>query len=232
MDVTLEWINQEEGWFLCSEAELFGMVLRCFVTGREEAELKIQDVVSEGRSIINEKISQKIILKMIECIKKCFRLLWEEGYEETVLVEKKGSEFSEILDSTDVVQKCYSEYMMRQRIEPQKATICGPDRLELTEDDHGFCCTNKEKSFFCRMLPYTATEGGQSFYLYEVEVEKRKRNRGIATGCLSTLFRQLAREQALTVYLQVGSYNEPAVHLYRKLGFEISEEFCYYIIEE
>lgn len=243
MKTSLEWNKEEEGLIICSEAEVFCLTMKCFITGEEEAELQIQDVVSGGQSIKNKKMHKKLILKMIKCIMECFRLLWEEGFEETVLVEKKGSELSKILDSTDVVKKCYSEYMMRQQFEPQKMentileTGCVregsvPPMLILTKEEVGFSCENREKSFFCRLLPYEAAEDERSFYLYEVKVEKRKRNKGIATACLTCLFRQLAEEQKLTVYLQVGSYNEPALHVYRKLGFEISEEFCYYIPRE
>ena len=81
------------------------------------------------------------------------------------------------------------------------------------------------------MLSY-GEEGEQNFYLYEVEVEKKFRNEGIATRCLTGLFSLLSQEAPVTVYLQVGSYNEPAVHLYKKLGFDISEELGYYVLEE
>ena len=46
---------------------------------------------------------------MTECLPGCFRLLWDEGLEEVVLVEKQGTEIEEILGSTSVVQKIYSE---------------------------------------------------------------------------------------------------------------------------
>ncbi len=82
------------------------------------------------------------------------------------------------------------------------------------------------------MLNYEANAEERCFYLYEVEVAKNVRNTGIATKCLNRLFQMLAAEQPVTVYLQVGSYNEPAVHLYKKLGFEISEELCYYTMNE
>ena len=135
------------------------------------------------------------------------------------------------MDSTDVVQKYYSEYMMRQRFDAEKSTDCGADTLTLTEEEDCFCCENKEKTFFCRLLPYeTEAVGERSFYLYEVEVEKKKRNKGVATKCLTGLFQRLAAEGPVTIYLQVGSYNEAAVHLYKKLGFRICEELCYYAV--
>lgn len=277
MKISLEWENEEEGLFRCSEAENFCLTVKCFITGENEAELQIQDMVSENQNLKKQRMSKKVICKMTECLIGCFRRMWEEDFEETVLVEKKGSELSKILDSTDVVQKYYSEYMMFRRFDVQEAESfaldggcvwadaaiessckspesCGrkdatrkdsckspedsgqknaaPHRLTLTKENEGFFCENSEKSFFCRLLPYTAKAGERSFYLYEVAVEKKKRNQGIATDCLNRLFRYLAQQPPLTIYLQTGSYNEPAVHVYRKLGFEVSEEFCYYVPTE
>ena len=77
------------------------------------------------------------------------------------------------------------------------------------------------------MLPY---EGESEFYLYEVEVLEHLRNQGIATNCLQQLGSDLVKKskgREVTIFLQVGSYNEPAIHLYQKLGFELSEEICY-----
>jgi ribosomal protein S18 acetylase RimI-like enzyme len=148
-------------------------------------------------------------------------------------VEQKGTKTAEILDSTAVVQKLYSEYMMKCYFKPQNSTDCGSDFLEMTKTEDGYVCENKEKNFFCRLLSYEAERQEEHcYYLYEVEVKKKNRNKGIATICLTQLFSLLSQETPLTVYLQVGSYNEPAVHLYKKLGFEISEELGYYVLAE
>lgn len=233
MEAKLEWQNEEEGSITFLEAGVPWLTLQVFLTGEEEAELKLQDVVFLQEKTENDNISEEITLKMINCISESIRLLWQEGYEETVLVEQKGSKLAEILDSTSVVKYVYSEYMMKRRLEPEKATISGQNTINLTEEENGFVCENKEKTFFCRLLPYRAEQEGEAcFYLYEVEVVKKKRNRGIATVCLSELFRLLAAQGPATVYLQVGSYNGPAVHLYKKSGFEISEELRYYAPEE
>lgn len=233
MEHTLEWLSEEEGKIVFFENGTPFLMVGIFLTGEDEAEIKLQDVVLDDKSTKNSNLSEEIIFKMTECLSECFRLLWDEGLEEVVLIEQKGSKIAEILDSTCVVQKIYSEYMMKRRMELQKSTDCGPDFLELTKTEDGYMCRNKEKNFFCRLLSYEAeTEGEQSFYLYEVEVKKKSRNKGIATRCLNGLFSLLSQKKPLTVYLQVGSYNEPAVHLYRKLGFDISEELGYYVLNE
>ncbi len=233
MKHTLEWLSAEEGRITFFEKDAPVFIAEVFLTGEESAEFKIQDIVFDDKSTKNSSLPQEVILKMTECLPECFRLLWEDGLEEVVLVEQQGTKMAEILSSTAVVQKAYSEYMMKHRFEQQKSTGCGPDFLKLTKTDDGYLCENKEKNFFCRLLSYGAEAAGeQCVYLYEVEVKKQSRNKGVATKCLTGLFSLLSQEAPLTVYLQVGSYNEPAVHLYKKLGFDVSEELGYYILGE
>lgn len=233
MKYQLEWKNEEEGRITFFDRNNVLLTVDVFVTGEEEAELRLQDVVVDINNEKNSELCTKIIQKVTECVSECFRLLWEEGYDEVVLVEQKGTKLAKILDSTDVVQIAYKEYMMKQQIELQKSTSCGDVLLKLTDTENGIACENAEKTFFCRLLPYEeGASGEQKYYLYEVEVKKAERNKGVATACLTELFRQLGKEGPVTIFLQVGSYNEPAVHLYQKLGFEFSEELCYYAMVE
>ncbi|MBP3568654.1 MAG: GNAT family N-acetyltransferase [Lachnospiraceae bacterium] len=233
MESKVEWLTEEEGTITFSENKTRWLTVQFFVTGEEEAEFRIQDVVFSGVWEENGNSRQEIIQKMTNCLNEAFERLWEEGFEEVVLVEQKGTKWAELLDSTKVVQKVYSEYMMCRRFDAKKTTGSGENRLQITEEQEGWFCENREKTFVCRLLPYRAgTLEEQSFYLYEVEVNRKQRNKGIATACLTELFLQLAKDTAVTVYLQVGSYNEPALHLYQKLGFTISEELCYYALKE
>ena len=234
MEHKLERISEEEGRIIFSEKEKDFFTAEFFLTGEDEAEFKIQNIILENELKTETIVSEKGALKITECILECFRLLWDEGLEEVVLVERKGTPTAKILDSAAVVTMVYSEYMMKRHIEPQMSANGSFGSLVLTKTEDGYVCGNKEKTFFCRLLSYEAEQAGeQSFYLYEVKVKKKSRNKGIATKCLTTLFSMLSQETPLTVYLQVGSYNEPAVHLYKKLEFDISEEFGYYApIEE
>lgn len=233
MEHKVEWLSEEEGRIAFLENGETVFAAELFLAGEKAVEFKIQDVVFGNKSTKINNLSKEVTLKMTKYLPECFRLLWEEGFDEVVLVEKQGTKVAETLGSTDVVQKLYSEYMMNCRFEPHNSTDCGPDFLKLTKTEDGYACENKEKSFFCRLLSYEAERREEMcFYLYEVEVKKKSRNKGIATKCLTQLFSQLSKETLLTVYLQVGSYNEPAVHLYKKLGFEISEELGYYVLPE
>jgi len=97
--------------------------------------------------------------------------------------------------------------------------------LSSREDKESIVYKNTEGTFFCRLLKHQAEE---AWYLYDVEVEEALRNHGIATACLQELLQKVPEK----IYLQVGSYNKPAVHLYEKLGFRVSEELCYYTLRE
>ena len=233
MEAKLEWLTEEEGQIVVFENQKNVLTAEFFVTGEEEAEFRIQDVVFEEKTAEIDKMSEEIIQEMTKYILECFRLLWAEDMEEVVLVEPQGTKMAEILDSTVVVENVYKEYMMRRYLNPQKTTDCGQSTLKLTKEENGFCCENAEHTFFCRLLEYELEKQGETcFYLYEVEVSEKKRNLGIATTCLKELFQLLSAEAPVVIFLQVGSYKEPAVHLYHKLGFEISEALCYYAATE
>lgn len=229
----VEWLSEEEGRIFFYEKEMPFLTMEIFLTGEEEAELKIQDMVFESGWEENDKMQQEVILKVTKCISESFRLLWEEGYEETILVEQNSTKTAEILNSTGVVNVAYKEYMMKRHFEQQNSTDCGRKQLSLTKNEEGYLCENKAHTFCCRLLEYESGEQEEScFYLYEVEVSKKHRNKGIATACLKELFQSLWSTSPGTIYLQVGSYNKPAVHLYEKLGFEVCEELCYYAMTE
>jgi len=233
MEHKLEWFSEEEGRIAFFENGEPVFAAELFLAGEGAAEFKIQDVVFDDKVTKNGILSKELTLRMTKCLSECFRLLWEEGFDEAVLVERQGTKVAEILNSTRVVQKAYSEYMMKCCFEPHNSTDCGLSLLILTKTEDGYVCENKEKTFFCKLLSYGAEQQEERcFYLYEVEVKKKSRNKGIATKCLTQLFSQLSKETLLTVYLQVGSYNEPAVHLYKKLGFEVSDELGYYVSTE
>ncbi len=243
-----QWLNrtEEEGTVSLSEQGREEMRLTVYFISEEEAEAsvisvrlpgkeKLQDVAEADNWMGKDIISEKITDKVTKCLIKAFRFLENEGYEEAVLVEHSATKFAEILNSTSVVQYLYSEWMMEKEItvcHTENGTRnCGEEknRLYLTQGERDFVCTNGAQTFLARLSPYR-----DGWYLYEVLVEESLRNRGIATDCLLLLEKEALQvmEDRKRIYLQVGSYNEPAVHLYKKLGYRVTEELCYYAIEE
>lgn len=233
MKYKLHWNNEEEGtltFFDKDKTEWF--CLDIFIVG-DEAELVIKngDFVDEcnQQGIVCEKN-----LKILEdCIWKSFSLLWKRGIEDVFLVGKQTEPLIQCLNRANIIETAYSEYMMKRTFSIEDKLDNSIEKLIISTEEDSFVCENKDKSFFCSLLPY---QEKNSFYLYEVEVMEKVRNRGIATKCLQQLFFELIKKseskEGITIYLQVGSYNEPAVHLYQKLGFELSEEICYNVLKE
>lgn len=233
MEYTLYWNSEEEGiltFFDNDKTEW--LCFNIFVLG-EEAELVIKrgSIVDKCKKL--DSIGGKLLDRLEDCIWKACSLLWKRGIEEVFFVEKQGELLIQALREADRMERVYSEYMMKRKFstEDRSSNLLG--EIEITIEEDSFVCENKERSFFCRLLPY---QEDNSFYLYEVEVLETVRNRGVATNCLRQLFSELVKKREavkeVTIYLQVGSYNEPALHLYQKLGFELSEEICYNVIKD
>lgn len=217
----LTFFNEEEGAIAFFEEgkELFRFSVYPFEGG--EAEVKAQNVglleEIEECDIIPEIITRKVT----KCVMTLFAVMEEAGFTETLILTEKATKLEEILGSTGVVQKAYSELMMYLPSENVETTrSCGKReeviRYEQTEE--GYICRNADRSFFAKVARY-----GDGWYVYEVEVRYDRRRIGIATACMGIL-----AERFLQLYLQVGSYNEPAVRLYEKLGFQVIEDLCYY----
>lgn len=233
MKHTIKWLGEEEGSITFYEDEKEVLEFRFFVISEEEAELKLVKLQNIEAIQQKEEIPKELVQTVTNGIREAFWLLWEEGLEETVLVEQKGTNVWKLLQHMDVVETSYSEYMMQRFVSMREFGSKDTNSLYLWEEEEGLVCENSEKSFFCRLLPYQdASEHTKGYYLYEVEVAEEKRNQGIATDCLNALFAKLTEKNAVMLYLQVGSYNQPALHLYEKLGFKVQEELCYYAAAE
>ncbi len=231
MKYKLQWNSEEEGSLIFLEKAIEWLCFDIFMVG-EEAELVIKsgEIVDKVRQ--SEILSGKLLEQLKKCIKKAFSLLWNEGIEEVFLVEQQGELLVKLLKEANMIELVYSEYMMKRKFSTKDICQENEIALDIIEEEDSFICENKEKSFFCRLLPY---QRESEFYLYEVQVVEQLRNQGIATKCLkqlcSDLVKRSGEKKEITLYLQVGSYNKPAVHLYQKLGFELSEEICYNTIK-
>ena len=230
MKYKLYWNSEEEGQLVFLDKEVEWLCFDIFILG-EEAELVIKSGSIVDKLEQSEHIGGKLLEKLEECVDKAFSLLWKKGIEEVFLVEKQGERVIKVLKEANIVELVYSEYMMKRKFSTNDIYQENEIVLEIIEQEDSFICENKEKSFFCRLLSYEE----HSFYLYEVEVVEHLRNQGIATKCFKQLCSDLVKKSGekgeVTIYLQVGSYNKPALHLYQKLGFELAEEVCYNTIK-
>ncbi|MFR3727925.1 GNAT family N-acetyltransferase [Lacrimispora sp.] len=70
-------------------------------------------------------------------------------------------------------------------------------------------------------------------YFYGFEIAEPLRNQGLGTACLSlfldTYFAHPNAKRFKKLFLQVSGLNEPALALYKKAGFQITESLSYYV---
>lgn len=72
---------------------------------------------------------------------------------------------------------------------------------------------------------------GNRAYLFGVLIYRRFRGQGYGYRMLHALLSRLPERGIREVFLEVSSENLPAVRLYEKLGFAVSESLAYYILE-
>lgn len=244
MKLTILWNSEEEGTAVFKRFGKEICSFQIYAVDEDEAELSFS--ISE----ISKNISEKVIFKMIKRIKRLCRALKKEGFFTCTFTAEAGSFSEQVLmeieRSTGVVKKIHSEYMLKRMPEPLEnsasektaavfmeenraadTSAVTEQKLSILQQENEIRCVwnGEEDLFSCKLKPYR-----DGYYIYEVIVREEMRNQGIGTAAMKEL---LEKEEFLgTMYLQVGSYNERAVHLYRKLGFETETELCYYRMKE
>lgn len=137
---------------------------------------------------------------------------------------EEPSAADDALKAAEAVRYDYTEYLLKWEPPVQQQVTPVPEAVLLRQQEDGEAkliqgTRDGASVFSARLAPYR-----DGSYLYEVEVPDGLRNQGIGTAAM----RQLLLRQSTPVYLQVGSYNERALHLYRKLGFRTETGLNYY----
>uniref|UniRef100_UPI0006D17CDD GNAT family N-acetyltransferase n=1 Tax=Clostridium sp. NkU-1 TaxID=1095009 RepID=UPI0006D17CDD len=74
---------------------------------------------------------------------------------------------------------------------------------------------------------------GRSAYFYGFEISENLRNQGLGSACLylllETCFSLPGSEKLKKLSLQVSGQNAPAMAIYKKAGFQITESLSYYL---
>ncbi len=224
MKLSLTWKEEEEGVAVFRQ---FGKEFcRIFVYATEEgtAELLL------GPSPKLEALKEKAVSKLRKCIVLLDTALKKDGFTEYYFVAEERSPAAGIFHALDLageVERAYSEFMLK-RI-PKKEEGIKEQNLSIEQSEQEILCTraDEEGLFSCRIRPYR-----DGCYIYGVSVREDMRGKGIGTAAMKEL---LARIDELPtaaamggLYLQVGSYNKPAMRLYQGLDFKAETEFVYY----
>ncbi len=136
----------------------------------------------------------------------------------------------------------WDEYMMERELTEIEETI--NEKTAKKETANGVCCQILEsggstawraagsRSLLNQNTPPEVTcllaPQDQSVYLYSLEVLPELRNKHLGTAFLSALLPQLAEKGFKTIKLQVSSENLPAMALYKKTGFHITQTLSFY----
>ncbi len=153
-----------------------------------------------------------------------FSRLLEKGLSllppETELFFYTDGNSSDALNTLDAIGAilCSKEHMMT--LSPEKGRDFPISGLTVSETaESGSPLLLFTDSFgSVRILVYPS-----HYYLYDFEIQDNFRNQGHGTALLRKVLSFLAAKKAMPVRLQVSGDNLPAIRLYEKTGFQISE---------
>lgn len=211
MRIRLCWETEEEAKVSCRR---FGKTIgqgRLYIVGADAAEVTWETL--PGQTKTRNRLLRSMKRKAAAC-----------GLTVCSFPAEELSAADEALKAAGAVCLDCTEYMLRWEPPAQWQAVTGQKPVLLRQQEDGETkliqgVRDGESVFLARLAPYR-----DGSYLYEVEVPDGLRNQGIGTEALQ----QLLLQQAAPVYLQVGSYNERALHLYRKLGFQTETRLNYY----
>lgn len=224
MKLSLIWKEEEEGVAVFRQ---FGREFcRIFIYATEEdtAELLL------GASPKLEKAEEKAVSKLRKCIALLDAALKKDGFTEYYFVAEERSPATKVfraLSSAGEIERAYSEFMLKRA--PKKKEEVKERNLSIEQSGQEILCTraDEEGLFSCRIRPYR-----DGYYIYGVLVREDMRGKGIATAAMRELLARIDELPSAVatggLYLQVGSYNESAMRLYRGLDFRTETEFVYY----
>ena len=119
-----------------------------------------------------------------------------------------------------------SDPCCREEAEPLELTI--REGAESSDSDSAPSAT---LTVTCPFGECYLTLFGSRAYLFGVLIYRRFRGQGYGYRMLHALLSRLPERGIREVFLEVSSENLPAVRLYEKLGFAVSESLAYYILE-
>lgn len=212
-----------------SEDELkltgLGYESEVYLMGYGEAEVKTD--LKKADSITTKKAAAKIGRISKKIAKKLLKL----GYDDVHFLAEKGTPSENAYGDSKVCHQDFSEYMMKWQMSEKyvfgseaEIVLMGveADDTDMEQKDAVIVNSAEAGVFTAKVMPYR-----DGVYVFEVEVNESMRRRGKGYKYMHSLMNAF---KDTPIYLQVGSKNAAACGLYRKLGFEVVQELCYYIV--
>ena len=110
---------------------------------------------------------------------------------------------------------------------PEKVTNSVEQMVREKEYFNCFVATNEDEKVIAICLYFFAyyTWVGKSIYLDDLYVLEPYRNQGVASALLNKLFEVGRKENCHRIRWQVLNWNKSAIHLYKKCGADIDDEW-------
>lgn len=211
MRIRLCWKTDEEAKVSCRRFGKTVAMGQLYAVGEDAAEVVWQTLPGQTRTV--DRLLCGVKKKAAAC-----------GLPVCSFPAEEPSAADDALKAAGAVRYDCTEYLLKWEPSVQQQAVFAPEAVLLRQQEEGETkriqgIRDGASVFSARLAPYR-----DGSYLYEVEVPDGLRNQGIGTAAL----RQILLRQRTPVYLQVGSYNERALHLYRKLGFRTETGLNYY----
>lgn len=217
----LEYVSEDELKLIGT-----GFEAEVYLMGRGEAEAKV--------SFKNEDklTAQKAAKKADAITKKIAKKLTKFDCDTVHFIAEKGTFLNEAYEGAQTVHLDYSEYMMKWQYDGTESLeneaeilLRGSEEDDTDGEMKDSLSVNSavQDLFSAKLMPYM-----DGMYVYEVLVKEGCRRQGHGYKYMHSIMNSF---KEAPLYLQVGSKNVPACGLYRKLGFEVAQELCYYTIQ-
>lgn len=221
-----------------NEEELIGYAA---LINFDPEELEITQIVTPDRELLNKMNETILMFAQRRKIKKIL-----------LITDRNDSFFTAYVNDTNRYNYIFSEYSMILAVdkftpapsdvvlEPAKKAdakmIASLETYESNEEVLSLDSDDLKKTFVLRrnkqIIASIRVENEEHSYgIYGFVVRADFRGQGIGRKIMSQLIQQLLEKGAETVYLEVESTNDAAVHLYRSIGFEEQTLFDYYVYE-
>lgn len=157
----------------------------------------------------------------------------EELPEDTALLFYTDGTCQDTLATLDALEAepVQEEYMMELSLsefmarENDETSCSGTPSISMKELDLDQTKTYQYKNSFGSV---SISVFSSYYYLYGLEIKEEFRGHGHGKRLLLEVLNDLAKRDALPLHLQVSGENLPALSLYKKTGFRITETlFCY-----
>lgn len=208
-----------------AKASGIGFESDIYYMGNGEAEVK-----TELKDIAKMNV-RKAAAKITSVSKHILSKLAKNDCSYVHFVAEAGTDIHSAYENAKAFHVDYSEYIMKWEYSEKDSFDCEAGIVLMGVEDEDTDLEQKDAIivnsaeagiFKAKLMPYK-----DGMYVYEVEVAEGERHKGNGYKYMRSIMNSF---KDAPLYLQVGSRNEIACALYKKLGFNVEQGLCYYLL--